>query len=87
MALFASDLLCFYDRGVICDLLLQHFDEFSAQIAAKRAQNASKEAATLTLMMLDFYKIVSDHESFVQINLPKRIEISKASRCFVFVGA
>lgn len=84
MALFASDLLCVYDRGVICDLLVQHFDEFSTQISMKRAQNAAKESSTLTLMMLDFYKLVSDHESFVQINLPKRIEIVKVMFFFCF---
>ena len=77
MAMFVSDLICIYDRGLICDLLIQHFDEFNAQIAAKKAQSAAKESATLTLMMLDFYKLMSDHESFVPLNLPKRIDISK----------
>lgn len=78
MAMFLSDLISVYDRGVICDLILQHLDEFSAQISAKKAQQITvKEAEKLSLMMLDFYKLVSDHESFVQLNLPKRIEISK----------
>ena len=31
MAMFLSDLICVYDRGVLCDVISQHLEEFSAQ--------------------------------------------------------
>jgi hypothetical protein len=82
---FFLDLICVFDRGVICDLILNHLDEFIFQISAKKVKNLAKESVLLTHMMLDFYKLISDHESFVPLNLPKRIDISKVIIYLLFL--
>lgn len=71
MAMFLSDLLVVYDRGLVLGLVVQHIDEFRAQIALKREAGQAAEASLLTVLLLDFLKLFSDHEHFVQLNLPK----------------
>ena len=76
MAMFLSDLLTVYDRGLVVDAVVQHIDESWAQIALKRQGGLDAEATLMSLLLLDFIKILYDNEHFVQLNIPKPLVLS-----------
>ncbi len=76
MAMFLSDIVCVFDRGVVCDIVAQHLDEFNSAISNAAKRNANRECVAMSHLMLDFYKLFSDNENFVALNVPKNIDLS-----------
>lgn len=81
MALFLSDMLAIYDRGILCDLFVSHLQETRETITnLMGAVGGWSACSALSTMLLDFVKIFSDNEHFVPLNLPKPFHITSATQ-------
>lgn len=66
MALYLSELLNVFDRGIVCDIFVQHVRDLRAHAASTQPGSA-----TSAKLVLDFVKIFSDHDQFVALSLPR----------------
>ena len=74
MAIFAQDLISIFHRGFAIDFVLLHVEELD-----KNSERLGEKAEILSLLKLEFLRIISDHEHWIPLNLPRPLDFSLAS--------
>eukprot|EP01091_Cochliopodium_minus_P014114 TRINITY_DN4729_c0_g2_i1.p1 TRINITY_DN4729_c0_g2~~TRINITY_DN4729_c0_g2_i1.p1 ORF type:complete len:1936 (-),score=552.25 TRINITY_DN4729_c0_g2_i1:12-5237(-) len=75
MAIFVHELFSFYDRGLPIDLMFIYNDHCEKNITKYPAK-----AEVISLLKLEYFRIVSDYEHWIPVNLPLPLDFSLSSK-------